>query len=139
VFSVKRIRIFYLVAAGLCVASWLWLVCDNYGLLPQGTSVCLFKKVTGVPCPGCGTTRSVRAILHGHWRWSEIANPEGYAALLAIVLLPLWIIADLLRKQPSLQQYAVRADRFIRTRPLWTSIVFCLIIANWIWNIHKQL
>lgn len=26
---------------------------------------CPFKRVTGIPCPGCGMTRAVRFLLHG--------------------------------------------------------------------------
>lgn len=27
---------------------------------------CFFKRLTGIPCPGCGMTRAFLAILHGH-------------------------------------------------------------------------
>lgn len=28
--------------------------------------VCIFHEVTGLHCPGCGNTRCIKALLHGH-------------------------------------------------------------------------
>ncbi len=36
---------------------------------------CLFKKVTGIPCPGCGCTRSLSFLMQGDWRRSWNYNP----------------------------------------------------------------
>lgn len=33
----------------------------------SGPPLCLVRLITGVPCPGCGMTRSVCAASHGHW------------------------------------------------------------------------
>jgi hypothetical protein len=30
-------------------------------------SICTFKNATGIPCPGCGLTRSLVASVHGNW------------------------------------------------------------------------
>ncbi len=36
---------------------------------------CVFKAVTGIPCPTCGATRAVLALLRGEW-WSAVRfNP----------------------------------------------------------------
>ena len=54
---------------------------------------CFFYRMTGIPCPGCGLTRSVLALLHGHLRESLLLHPLGpvlflglATALLAAVL-----------------------------------------------------
>lgn len=31
----------------------------------KGPPLCVFKNVTGVPCPGCGLTRATCSLLHG--------------------------------------------------------------------------
>jgi hypothetical protein len=44
---------------------------------------CLFKKFSGLECPGCGMTRAVHATLHGELGKAFRFNPVG------MVLLPL--------------------------------------------------
>ena len=36
---------------------------------------CLFRLVTGLTCPGCGTTRALHEILHGHFQDAFMLNP----------------------------------------------------------------
>ena len=47
---------------------------------------CFFHRCTGMPCPGCGLTRSVLALLHGHVHESILLHPFGPPALLALVM-----------------------------------------------------
>ena len=57
---------------------------------------CPFHEVTGMHCPGCGGTRAVHALLHGHplkaLRYNAILFPMGICTLL------IW-------KYPKLQYY----------------------------------
>ncbi len=51
---------------------------------------CPFHALTGLPCPGCGLTRSVLALLHGNFAQSIALHPFGpllFFALLASILL----------------------------------------------------
>ena len=48
--------------------------------------VCIFRLVTGLTCPGCGTTRALHQIMHGHFLDAFMLNP---LLLLAIPFL-LW-------------------------------------------------
>jgi hypothetical protein len=52
-----------------------------------GVPICLFRYVTGLPCPGCGLTRSFSCILHGEFERGYDLHPFGY------LLLPLFILA----------------------------------------------
>lgn len=47
---------------------------------------CFFHQWTGVPCPGCGLTRSVLALLRGHVWESVLLHPFGPVALLALAV-----------------------------------------------------
>ena len=44
--------------------------------------VCFFKKLTGLDCPGCGSTRALHAMLHGQFLLAANYN------LLAVLLTP---------------------------------------------------
>lgn len=37
--------------------------------------ICLFRFFTGFTCPGCGSTRAVHQILHGHIETAFMLNP----------------------------------------------------------------
>ncbi len=61
---------------------------------------CSFKNLTGLPCPGCGLTRSIVAGMHGDFRASLMYHRLGLLTLayvflqflfrlIAIVVLPL--------------------------------------------------
>ena len=52
-----------------------------------GPSLCLFRNVTGLPCPFCGSTRSVGHILQGEFSAALYSNPLGYFGLAFIILL----------------------------------------------------
>ena len=52
-----------------------------------GPSVCLFRNVTGLPCPFCGSTRSVGHILQGEFSAALFSNPLGYFGLAFLILL----------------------------------------------------
>lgn len=48
--------------------------------------VCAFKRVTGLPCPGCGLTRSWVAALHGQVAASLAFHRLGWLVLLYVAL-----------------------------------------------------
>lgn len=55
--------------------------------IESGPSVCLIRRVFGVPCPGCGMTRALSCAVHGHPRRAIAYNNR------VIVVLPLLIMA----------------------------------------------
>ena len=57
-------------------------------LLPHNPGLpCPLRALTGVPCPMCGMTTAVKAVLSGHVQASVAANPFGIVAVLVAVLL----------------------------------------------------
>ncbi len=91
-----------LLAAGLA-AVWLRL---GYPL-----PVCGFRSWTGLPCPTCGTTRMVDALLHGDFVAAVAWNPLVLFGLTAVAL---WAGASTLRDMTGLPPVRVVVERWER-------------------------
>jgi hypothetical protein len=49
--------------------------------------LCIFKRITGLPCPSCGMTRGILAMLGGDLAGGWAFNPLGFSVLLACAAL----------------------------------------------------
>ena len=88
-------------------------------LLPS----CPFRAMTGLDCPGCGSTRAVHAILHG--------DPVAALRLNPLLLLYSPFVGQLLLSAVSLAVTG-RPLPESRVRPSLTWLVLCTIVAFWI-------
>ncbi len=91
--------------------------------LPQGWGLpCPLRSLTGVPCPFCGVTTSVRDTLGGHLRAGFGAAPLGLALIaLAVVLV--------LRLGPA--RVPVLTTRWLRP------VVVLGVAAEWCFELHR--
>ena len=130
----KRLYIFILIA---CMIGYVWLF---FHLLADyqktGYNVCLFKYVIGIPCPSCGSTASVIAILHGKFFMALSLNPLGFVIFSVIVVSPIWIIFDLIAKKDSFAKVYQRMESFFQ-RPIIYIPAILIILIIWIFNILK--
>ena len=55
---------------------------------------CPFRLITGLPCPGCGSTRAWIAFLHGDVEAAVAANPFAVVLCSALLLLVSWRVAS---------------------------------------------
>ncbi len=100
---------------------------------------CIIKQVADVPCPSCGTTRSVIALSEGNATEAALKyNPLGYLISLILIIGPLWLLADVLRKSSSLFLFYQKFEEQIK-KPRFAWPLIILILANWIWNFYKGL
>ncbi len=60
---------------------------------------CYFKKITGLPCPGCGITRSLCAIAKGNFIHSLKFHPLGLLSFTIILGIWLKAIVELMFKR----------------------------------------
>lgn len=60
---------------------------------------CLIKAVTGLPCPGCGSSRALELLLHGCLWQSLCTNPLGLLLLLAAITSSFWERIDIFLMQ----------------------------------------
>ena len=64
--------------------------------------ICAWREFTGLPCAGCGGTRSLLLILSGHWLEAFRLNPGAVLAVGLLVLANLYALGVLvLRRDPG--------------------------------------
>ena len=124
-----------------CGAGLIWLA-FRYSQYSSGqmddASACLVKQVTSIPCPSCGTTRSIFSLLEGNIMGAIQWNPFGIVVLVLMIISPLWIGYDIFFSKDTYAHYYQIAEKHIRTK--WFAIpAITLVLANWIWNICKTL
>lgn len=78
---------------------------------------CPLRTLTGIPCPLCGMTRGVTALVHGELGRALTLNPGSYLAVgLAVLLLLQW-----------------RARRVVV--PVWAIVTLFAVL--WTWQLFK--
>jgi hypothetical protein len=131
----------YILLGALSFAGYAWLAWNCIGLAYHAPApgFCMFKAITHVPCPSCGTTRAVMLLLSGNIAGSLLLNPFGAILFIALVVISLWLLADVLLKRESLYRWYTATEHTLR-RNAWILIpLIVLVIANWFWNIAKRL
>ena len=91
-------------------------------------TLCWFKLMTGLPCAGCGLTRSVVLLMHGGVRASLAMHPFGIVAVgLAVVQIP----PRLTRAAGSEARWVGRFDR------IWLASAAATGVVMLIWWVHR--
>lgn len=101
--------------------------------------LCPLNRITGIPCPSCGTTRALLLLLDGQTTQALFMNPLVVPAALLAIAVPVWILADLLRGNDSLHRTWVSGESALKKGHPVAWLLVLLIAANWIWNIVKAL
>ncbi|MEI7828135.1 MAG: DUF2752 domain-containing protein [Prolixibacteraceae bacterium] len=130
---------FYLFLSLACLVGYLWLALVGR-LKPEeiGSSydVCLIRHFLHIPCPSCGSTRSVLALIHGDFEGGLYWNPLGFLILSVLIICPFWIGFDLVQKKDTLFAFFRLFENTLRHK--WVAIpAIALLLLNWIWNILK--
>jgi len=123
-----------------CVAGYIWLyysVSNNY-TENKSFEVCIIKHTTNIPCPSCGSTRSVISLTKGNFIEALLINPLGYIVAIIMFLNPLWIVIDIATKKKTLFEFYKKIEINLK-RPQFAIPFILLVIFNWIWNITKGL
>ncbi|WMJ73182.1 DUF2752 domain-containing protein [Cytophagaceae bacterium ABcell3] len=124
----------YMLLSVACLAGYIWLTIAFYMYntnKENAFSMCMIKNVTGIPCPSCGSTRAVMALLNGGLAESVLLNPFGVIVLSIMVLAPLWILFDLMLNKSSLHLFYNKAETFFRKKYIAVPLII-LVLANWI-------
>lgn len=133
-----RKNILYSIVGVACLAGYIWLFINYKNTGDHTVDVCIIKHVTGVPCPSCGSTRSVLAILDGNFYNAFVLNPMGILLFIILTISPLWVLYDVLFKKSSFYRFYINLELLFKQKPIALFSIL-LVSANWIWNIYKEL
>ena len=86
---------------------------------------CMFRTLTGLTCPGCGTTRALHQIVHGHFAAAFMLNP------LLLVALPFLVYA-FLRYSAIVLQGGVPQKNSLHPRYIYA--IFFIVTGFWIFR-----
>jgi uncharacterized protein DUF2752 len=87
--------------------------------------VCMFRLLTGFTCPGCGSTRAMHQILHGHFAAAFMLNP------LFVLAIPFLLFA-LLRYSVVVMRGRVPRQNVLPASSIYA--LFFLIVSFWIFR-----
>ena len=87
-------------------------------------ALCPLRRLTGVPCPMCGSTTVFMEAGAGHWTEALGANPFTVLAFAVFLAAPLGLIDPV----------ATWADMPARRRNIGLGVVLAL---SWIWQLHR--
>jgi hypothetical protein len=131
----------YVTLALACIAGYAWLYLSlnaSTTLNVAGFEGCIVKHVTDVPCPSCGSTRSVTALLKGSFVEAIYSNPFGIIIAIILLIVPPWLLFDVSSGKSSMYAVFVKCENRLKT-PTVAIPLIAAVIVNWIWNIMKGL
>ena len=136
----RKMNLYHLLGLA-CGVGYIWVflaIFFHIGNQFDTPSLCILKEATGVPCPSCGTTRSVVSLIEGNlheaWHW----NPFGYIIIVILIIGPIWILRDRYYRSNSMVVFFHLVEAQIQRRIIALPLIM-LVITNWIWNIYKGL
>lgn len=135
----KRSHLYTIILVA-CLFGYAWLefvFTQNNSEHSGDLNVCLIKNTIHIPCPSCGSTRSVIALWEGSLRESLLINPFGLIISLILIVAPLWIMFDIVRKKESFFRIYRQSEIILRKKQFSIPLIV-FVIGNWIWNIIKH-
>lgn len=118
-----RLVALWAAAGALAAGAWLalgWLARPEEAWF----TVCALRRVTEIPCPGCGMTRALAALARGEVAAAMRLHPLSVPLLLEAA--GLWLVAgwQLWRRRPLLVP-----DRLLQAAVIWHGVAF---LAVWL-------
>ena len=131
----------YIFLLGFSIAGYIWL---GWNLVDANAhesvpTFCLFKQVTGLPCPSCGTTRAIISLMQGNFRESLFVNPFGIIGSLALIIIPFWVLIDIIKRNDSFYRLFLKMESLFATKHWVAFSAIIVVMLNWFWNMSKGL
>lgn len=132
---------FYFFVSVACFTGYLWLWVNFFnqqlGAFTQ-VEACFIKKTTSIPCPSCGSTRSLISLIQGDFSQALYFNPIGFVIAIIMIVAPIWLITDLIVRKKSFYIFFKNMERILQKKIVFIPLTIFFIL-NWIWNITKAL
>jgi hypothetical protein len=109
-----------LIATGVALSQWRHLHLE----------LCLFKYLTHLPCPTCGSTRAVLAILHGQIIKGFAFNPLAFVA--GAIFAGTLLLRTVFRR-------AVRLELGRREKTIFWLLLLIVLAINWAYLIAMDM
>ena len=126
-FSVK-----YLLSISAIVGGYLALILIDATSNHQHITLCAFKLITSIPCPGCGMGRATLCLFRGDIAASFQYNILCIPFTLAIIVTLLWLVIDVIKRKDTFFPFVTR-DFKIQYKVLLATI----ILIDWAVNIVR--
>ena len=93
-------------------------------------NVCIFLRTTGLPCPGCGLTRSIVAAAHGNLALSLSYHRLGLLILVYVILQSIFNLFYLV-----IPKWRAPLSRYVRILHKGIIPLAVLFLLNWIFTL----
>ena len=115
-FPLFAVIIVFVWLAFVCLATYINFKLDKF------VDLCLFKRMTGYPCPTCGTTRGVLSLMQGKFLEAWLFNPM-------VFIIALFIFFNLLFKFIFAKKIKISFTK--KEKKIAWLIAAILFFANW--------
>lgn len=92
---------------------------------------CPIHSFWGVPCPGCGITRGLFALMQGDWAGAVKSNWLSIAVALLWIATAVVALGDVITRQSFLQQCYELADRRLRRHKQLVIVAVVVALSPW--------
>jgi hypothetical protein len=91
---------------------------------------CVFKTITGIPCPGCGLSRGFRALFLGDFLKAERYNILTIPIFIFFVCSLILMIIDFFKKTNKVEKFLNKLSRYYL-------IIIFMILSSFIINVIR--
>jgi hypothetical protein len=100
----------------------------------QHNTLCFFKLVTSIPCPGCGMGRATLELINGNIAASFNYNILCVPFTIIIFISLIWLLIDVFQQKKTFFDFIERD-----LKSSYKFFLFALIIIDWTTNIIRQI
>ena len=131
-------RRIYLLTLVLLLAGSAWMFVNVSHGVDGDHTICIFKNLTSLPCPSCGTTRALALILNGQVADALEMNPMGIVTTLLFAICFSSVLRDSLLGRTDFLVLWNKSEQLLKKKYLYLPLTG-LILINWCWSIAKGL